>query len=139
MSGPGNAAAAAAGAPLPAMGGVVAPQFPYDPDPGSITGWILADSADVDDAEMVRSYQANIQRYADLPHQGAVFSRMRKDAKEFSALDCRISLTTDRLFLKNFRITHASNQLLHAQIDRIATRKSKVKTHWECSASRRRS
>ena len=71
MSGPGNAAAAAAGAPLPAMGGAVAPQFPYDPDPGSITGWILADSADVDDAEMVRSYQANIQRYADLPAVGA--------------------------------------------------------------------
>ena len=71
MSGPGNAAAAAAGAPPPAMGGAVAPQFPYDPDPGSITGWILADLADVDDAEMVRSYQANIQRYADLSAVGA--------------------------------------------------------------------
>ena len=39
-----------AGAPPPAMGRAVAPQFPYDPDPGSITWMDPVDSADVDDA-----------------------------------------------------------------------------------------
>ena len=66
----GNVTIAAAGAPAPAMGRAAAPQLPYEPDPGSITGWILADLADVNDAEMVRDYTVTLKRYEDLPARG---------------------------------------------------------------------
>ena len=59
----GGAAIADPGAPPAPLGGAEAPQLPYEAAPGTLTGFLMADTSDVDDSEMVRQYEASLKRY----------------------------------------------------------------------------
>ena len=56
------------GAPQPLqVGGAVAPQLPFGPDPGSITGWILQETSSVSTNETSLSFERSFARLAVVP------------------------------------------------------------------------
>ena len=85
------------GAPPPAKGGTEMPQLPYKAAPGMIMGlFLLSDMADINDAVMVREFEASLKHYEDLPDTDNLdyFSAIRElmsDCLEVDELVCFLS------------------------------------------------